>query len=79
MVIAEGVSYKSTALVDYLREREKDIGFEVRLTILGHTQRGGKPSAFDRLLATRMGLFALEKLREGEFGKMVALTGATWN
>lgn len=71
-VIAEGVSYKTTELVDYLSQRG-DVGFEVRLTILGHIQRGGSPSAFDRLLATRMGVKALESLREGQSGMMVAL------
>ena len=71
-VIAEGGSYKTTELVDYLSQRG-DVGFEVRLTILGHIQRGGSPSAFDRLLATRMGVKALESLREGQSGMMVAL------
>ncbi len=73
-VIAEGVSYKTTDLVDYLNKKT-DVGFEVRLTILGHIQRGGSPSAFDRLLATRMGVKALEVLREGQSGMMVALDG----
>lgn len=73
-VIAEGVSYKTTELVDYLNTKE-DVGFEVRLTILGHIQRGGSPTAFDRLLATRMGVKALETLKSGESGVMVALDG----
>ncbi len=73
-VIAEGVSYKTTDLVEYLESRG-DVGFEVRLSILGHVQRGGSPSAFDRLLATRMGVKALEALREGQSGVMVALDG----
>lgn len=73
-IIAEGVSYKTTDLVDYLSTKE-DVGFEVRLTILGHIQRGGSPSAFDRLLATRMGVKALEVLRAGESGVMVSLDG----
>lgn len=73
-VIAEGVSYKTTDLVTYLESRG-DVGFEVRLSILGHVQRGGSPSAFDRLLATRMGVKALEALREGQSGVMVALDG----
>ena len=73
-VIAEGVSYKTTDLVDYLNNKT-DVGFEVRLTILGHIQRGGSPSAFDRLLATRMGVKAMEVLRDGQSGVMVALDG----
>jgi 6-phosphofructokinase 1 len=71
-VIAEGVSYETTDLVTYLKDKS-DVGFEVRLTILGHLQRGGSPSAFDRLLATRMGIKALELLRAGQSGVMVGL------
>lgn len=71
-VIAEGVSYKTTDLVEFLRATT-DVGFDIRLTILGHLQRGGSPSAFDRLLASRMGVTALEVLREGSSGLMVAL------
>jgi 6-phosphofructokinase 1 len=77
-VIAEGVSYKTTDLAAYLDEKP-DVGFEVRLTILGHIQRGGSPTAFDRLLATRMGVRALEALREGESGVMVGLDGRDMN
>jgi 6-phosphofructokinase 1 len=73
-VIAEGVSYKTTDLVDYLSQRG-DVGFEVRLSILGHIQRGGSPSAFDRMLATRMGVVAFEAMRDGQSGVMVALQG----
>jgi 6-phosphofructokinase 1 len=73
-VIAEGVSYKTTDLVDYLNNKT-DVGFDIRLTILGHIQRGGSPSAFDRLLATRMGVKAMEVLRDGQSGVMVALDG----
>lgn len=72
-VIAEGAPYKVTELTDYLNAQQ--VGFEIRLTILGHTQRGGSPSAFDRLLATRMGVNALERLLAGESGVMVALDG----
>lgn len=73
-VIAEGASYKATALNDYLNQNP-NVGFEIRLTILGHIQRGGKPSAFDRLLATRMGVKAVELIRDGGSGVMVALNG----
>jgi 6-phosphofructokinase 1 len=72
-VIAEGAPYKVTELADYLEQNH--IGFEIRLTILGHTQRGGSPTAFDRLLATRMGVQAVELLLSGESGLMVARTG----
>jgi 6-phosphofructokinase 1 len=43
--------------------------------VLGHVQRGGTPSAFDRWLATRFGLHAIDCVRDGDFGKMVALRG----
>jgi 6-phosphofructokinase 1 len=72
-VIAEGAPYKVTELAQYLKEQE--VGFEIRLTILGHTQRGGGPSAFDRLLATRMGVEAVQHLLAGESGVMVARQG----
>jgi 6-phosphofructokinase 1 len=72
-VIAEGAAYRITELEQYLKG--KHVGFEIRLIILGHTQRGGSPSAFDRLLATRMGVKAVEVLRNGQTGVMVALDG----
>jgi len=56
-------------------ELEKRTGFETRVTVLGHIQRGGTPSAFDRVLATRFGVKAVELALNGEFGKMVALKG----
>jgi 6-phosphofructokinase 1 len=72
-VIAEGAPYKTTDLVKYLEDHQ--VSFEMRLTILGHIQRGGKPTAFDRLLATRMGVAAFEKMLAGESGVMVGLQG----
>jgi ATP-dependent phosphofructokinase / diphosphate-dependent phosphofructokinase len=52
---------------------EKLTGFETRVTILGHIQRGGTPTAFDRVLATRFGIAAIEAVHDGAFGNMVAL------
>lgn len=57
------------------KELENRTGFETRVTVLGHTQRGGTPTAFDRVLATRFGVKAVELVLNGEFGKMVALKG----
>ena len=54
-------------------EIEQRTGFETRVTILGHIQRGGTPTAFDRVLATRFGIAAIEAVHEGAFGQMVAL------
>ncbi|HEU5159869.1 MAG TPA: 6-phosphofructokinase [Streptosporangiaceae bacterium] len=56
-------------------EIEKRTGKEARTTVLGHIQRGGTPTAFDRVLATRFGLQAIDAVRSGDFGKMVALHG----
>ncbi|GIG60711.1 pyrophosphate--fructose 6-phosphate 1-phosphotransferase [Longispora fulva] len=54
---------------------EKRTGKEARAVVLGHIQRGGTPTAFDRVLATRFGLHAIDAVHEGDFGKMVALRG----
>ncbi len=55
------------------REIEKRTGFEARSVVLGHIQRGGSPSAFDRVLATRYGIGAIDMVHRGEFGCMAAL------
>jgi phosphofructokinase-like protein len=57
------------------QEIESRTGKESRAVVLGHTQRGGTPTAFDRWLATRFGLHAIEAVHDGEFGVMVALKG----
>jgi phosphofructokinase-like protein len=54
-------------------EIEKRTGFDTRVTILGHIQRGGTPTAFDRILATRFGIAAIDAVHDGAFGQMVAL------
>jgi ATP-dependent phosphofructokinase / diphosphate-dependent phosphofructokinase len=56
-------------------EIEARTGFETRVTVLGHVQRGGTPTARDRVLATRFGLGAADLVAEGRFGRMVALRG----
>ena len=55
---------------------EEKTGFDTRVTVLGHIQRGGTPTAFDRVLATRYGVAAMDSVHEGKFGVMVALDGA---
>ena len=57
------------------REIEERTGFETRVTVLGHVQRGGSPTARDRVLATRYGLKAANLVHEGKFGQMAALRG----
>ena len=57
------------------QEVEKQTGFETRAVVLGHLQRGGSPTVFDRLLATRLGVRAADMVKEGKFGYMSALQG----
>lgn len=73
IVIAEGAGIGAQELKEKLDEM--DVGFKTRVTILGHVQRGGGPTAFDRLLASRFGVKAVEALVDGNSGKMVGLMG----
>jgi 6-phosphofructokinase 1 len=57
------------------RKIEQMTGIETRVTVLGYTQRGGAPTAFDRLLATRLGVKAVDMVLAGEFGRMAAAAG----
>ncbi len=75
IVVAEGYKPGTQALVDYLNERREELGFEVRVSVLGYIQRGGSPSAFDRLLATRLGAAAVTELYNGHYGLMVGIRG----
>jgi 6-phosphofructokinase 1 len=59
------------------REIEQRTGFETRATVLGHVQRGGTPTPFDRVLATRLGLAAVDAAHAGRWGTMTALHGTT--
>ena len=61
--------------VELERAIEERTGYESRMTILGHVQRGGTPTAFDRVLATRFGVAAADAVADGAFGQMVALRG----
>ncbi len=74
-VVSEGATPKIQDIADYC-EQSQNVGFEVRVVILGHTQRGGSPTAFDRLLATRMGVRAVDVLRNGTSGVMIGLQGS---
>jgi len=57
------------------KEIEKRTGYETRVSVLGHIQRGGSPTAFDRVLGTRFGVKAIELVKEKKFGQMVSLSG----
>lgn len=71
VVVAEGAG----SAYDFGKAFQLIGGFDTRITVLGHLQRGGSPTVFDRLLATRMGAAAVEGLLEGKTGSMTALTG----
>jgi len=75
IVVAEGYKPGCQAIVDYLKERREELGFDVRLTVLGHIQRGGSPTAYDRLLATRLGAAAVTELYNDHYGLMVGIKG----
>ena len=75
IIVAEGSQHSTRAIKKILDERIEEAGFETRVTILGHIQRGGSPTAFDRLLATRLGAAAVDYLIRGESGIMVGLVG----
>ncbi len=59
------------------KEIEKKTGFETRVAVLGHLQRGGSPTAFDRVLGTRLGVKAVEMIKDKKFGRMAALQGVS--
>jgi 6-phosphofructokinase 1 len=71
VIVAEGAA-SGYEVADQLKDR---IGFETRVTVLGHMQRGGSPSVFDRLLASRLAMNAAERILIGDAGKMVGLVG----
>jgi 6-phosphofructokinase 1 len=73
IVVAEGARHDAAALVAYFSRHHERLGFELRATTLGHVQRGGVPGAFDRLLATRLGAAATDRLARGEHGVLCGL------
>ncbi|MEW6131223.1 MAG: 6-phosphofructokinase [Acidobacteriota bacterium] len=73
IVVAEGATYNAEALAKYFKKHRERLGFDLRVTILGHVQRGGSPGAFDRLLATQLGAAAVEHLAENNHGVLLGL------
>lgn len=69
ILVAEGVG----SAVDYAKAIEEHLKLETRVTVLGHTQRGGSPTANDRVLASRLGAYAVQLLLEGHKGRMVGI------
>lgn len=72
-VVAEGARQNAAALATYFHEHQARIGFDLRTTTLGHVQRGGQPTAYDRLLATRLGAGAVDALGRGDAGMLVGM------
>lgn len=73
IIVAEGHRPGTQEIFEYLHAREHECGFTVRMTILGHIQRGGRPTASERVLATRLAVAAVENLMAGRTGVMVGL------
>lgn len=72
-VVAEGAKYKAAEIAAHFQDHHQRIGFELRVTTLGHVQRGGAPGAYDRLLATRLGAAAVDAIRRGQFDVLAGL------
>ncbi len=73
IIVAEGADYNAERLTQYFSDHLDRLGFAIRATTLGHVQRGGAPSAYDRILASRLGAGAISALKRGEFGVLVGM------
>jgi 6-phosphofructokinase 1 len=73
VVVAEGAEFNAQRLAERFRAHPSGSNYTVRVTILGHVQRGGRPTAADRLLGTRLGVHAVESLIAGEHGVLIGL------
>lgn len=73
VVVAEGAQHDAEELEQYFRQNEARLGFDLRVTKLGHVQRGGAPGASDRILATRLGAGATHCLEQGKQGVLVGM------
>jgi 6-phosphofructokinase 1 len=76
VIVAEGYKPGTEALLQYLSEHKEELGFSMRVTVLGHVQRGGAPSAYDRILATRLGAAAIEGLLAGKSGHVTGMVNS---
>ena len=75
VVMAEGAKHGVQSLLKHYGEQRDTIGFELRLTRLGHVVRGGVPTAADRVLATRLGAAAVDSLAAGRHGVLLGMVG----
>lgn len=73
VVVAEGARYNAETLMQYFREHRERLGFDLRDVKLGHVQRGGSPSAFDRIIATRFAAAAVEAIAREQYGVLIGL------
>lgn len=74
VVVAEGAKNSALRLFEFFQTHKDEVGFDVRMTTLGHVQRGGAPGSYDRLLATRFGAAATDALERKEHGVLVGLS-----
>lgn len=72
-VISEGAKYNADALIRYFTAHHERLGFDLRVTRLGHIQRGGAPGAFDRMLATLFGVAAVDCAVERRYGTLIGM------
>jgi 6-phosphofructokinase 1 len=73
VIVAEGAAHGAQEILQYCEEHRQEVGFSLRMTILGHVQRGRTPTASDRLLGTRLGQGAVDALIKGRTGVLVGL------
>lgn len=73
VVVAEGARYNAEGMAQHFTAHQERLGFELRITKLGHVQRGGSPGSFDRLLGTHLGAAATDRLVNGEHGVLIGL------
>jgi len=71
IIVSDGAKNNAEKISHYFKQHRQHIGYELRVTILGHVQRGGPPTAFDRLLASQLGAAAVEQIRQDNFGMLV--------
>ncbi|MDI6717070.1 MAG: 6-phosphofructokinase [Actinomycetota bacterium] len=70
VVVTDGAKNNAETIAKYFKEHGEKVGYELRVTILGHVQRGGAPSAFDRILASRLGAAAVQLFKDGGSGML---------
>jgi len=73
VVVSEGAARNAEQIAQWFGEHQERLGFELRVTRLGHVQRGGSPCVFDRMLATQLGAAAVEYFVAGETGVLVGM------